>query len=140
MIPKWIEIAVRELGQHEIAGAGANAHIAEFLTSVGQAGDDEIPWCAAFVNWCLAQAGELGTGKALAKSYMNWGVHCDPQIGAVAVMDRGIDPNMGHVAFVLDYQPDVDFVYLIGGNQGNRVGINLKHAEIIKDFRWPVKT
>lgn len=29
------------------------------------------PWCAAFVNWCLKEAGLPGTNSNLAKSFVN---------------------------------------------------------------------
>jgi uncharacterized protein (TIGR02594 family) len=138
-IPKWLETAVSFIGTHEMAGPGADPAIAAWLASVGLPGDDEIPNCAAFVNYCLGAGGVHGTGKANAKSYLEWGVSCGPRIGAVAVMNRGDDPAKGHVAFVLDYQPEYNFVYLIGANQNDRVGIALKYTDRVLDFRYPAE-
>lgn len=137
-IPKWIEIAVSYLGQAEIPGPESNKYIAEWLASVGLPGIDEIANCAAFVNFCLVGAGLTGTGKPNAKSYLTYGIHCEPRIGAIAVHNRGTDPAKGHVNFVLDYQPVRGLVYLIGANQGDRVGVDLKYKNIALDYRWPI--
>ena len=49
----WVLTAFAELGEDEVAGTAFNPRIAEYLSTVNQPADDEIPWYAAFVNWCL---------------------------------------------------------------------------------------
>jgi len=138
VIPKWLTAAFIDLGEQEVAGPGANPRIAEYLKAVGLPGDDDIPWCAAAVGTWLVEGGIVGTDKANAKSYLEWGVRCAPRLGAVAVMNRGPDPAKGHVALVADFHAAEGLVYLIGGNQGNRVGLDLKYVDRILDFRFPV--
>lgn len=133
MIPKHISVAIGELGTKEILGDEHNPRILEYLKSVGLPGRDEIPWCAAFVNWCLKEAGFNGTGKGLAKSYLSWGMECGPSIGAIAIMNRGVDHTKGHVSFVL--QDNGDFVYTIGGNQRDSVTITTVLRKNIISFR-----
>ena len=137
MIPKHLTIAFNELGQQEIKGKQFNARIGEYLTSVGLPKDDEIPWCAAFVNWTLKQANINGTNSGWAKSYMSWGKECDCEIGAIAVMNRGSNPAHGHVAFVL--QENIDTIYTIGGNQNDRVSIAEVRKEKVLSYRKAIK-
>lgn len=53
--------------------------------------------CAINVNAALAERGIRGTGSALAKSFLGWGVASGPVPGAVAVSSRR---GGGHVAIV----------------------------------------
>jgi hypothetical protein len=60
--PLHLKIAHRELGQSAKPGPANNARIVEYLQTVAdlpadQQGSDETDWCAAFVNWCVKQAG-----------------------------------------------------------------------------------
>lgn len=121
MIPKHLLIALDELGTKEIPGEADCPKISEYLKTVGMPGDDEIPWCAAFVNWVLRQAGKFGTGRALAKSYVTYGAQCQPMPGAIIVMNRGADLKYGHVAIMI--QDNGNTVYAVGGNQNNMVSI-----------------
>ena len=135
-VPLWLYIAVKEIGVAEIAGADSNPRINEYLKTVGMSPCDEIPWCAAFVNWTFKQAFMEGTNNAMARSYLSWGIRCNPRIGAVVVFDRpGAAPGSGHVAFRLD--ESAGMVYVIGGNQGNRVGIGRYPANLVLGYYWP---
>ena len=100
-IPKWLQIAREELGQAEIPGPKSNPRIVEYLksTDLGPPDDqqDETPWCSAFVNWCIKQAGLKGTNSAAAASWRHWGVELeDGRLGCVVVMTR---PGGNHVGF-----------------------------------------
>ena len=115
-----LKIAIQEIGVTEISGAESNPRIDEYLASSGKSPDDEIPWCSAFVNWCIEQAGYKGTNSALARSWLNWGVHLSsPQLGCIVVIKRGIHPWQGHVGFFLNQLGGR--LYLLSGNQNNRV-------------------
>jgi uncharacterized protein (TIGR02594 family) len=61
-----IEAALAELasGVAEVVGVEHNPRILEYhtATSLG-ASEDEVPWCAAFVNWCLLQAGAASSSS-----------------------------------------------------------------------------
>ena len=118
----WLEIAIAEIGVSEVAGSGSNPRIVKYLQSTTLSGNmassDETPWCSAFVNWCVEQAGYAGTDSAGARSWLKWGQGTDkPVAGCVVVFKRGAPPN-GHVAFFVSMTSDS--VRVLGGNQGNR--------------------
>lgn len=133
----WYEIAKGELGTTEIAGPEHNPRIVEYqqATSLG-ASDDETPWCASFVNWCLQQAGIAGTNSAAARSFLNWGREIKtPVEGCIVVLKRGNSSWQGHVGF---YVGEIgDRVNLLGGNQGNKVSIKGYKKEDILGYRLP---
>lgn len=138
-IPYWLTVAIDELGEHEIAGDANNPRIQEYLSTVNlRDRPDEVPWCSAFVNWALQLAGVAGTGLANARSFETWGEPIkDIRRGAVVVIPRGKESWMGHVALVLDYNEDEEVVYLIGGNQRDRVSIMAVYKSKIIAVRWP---
>lgn len=121
----WMAIARSKMGDAEIPGPPANPDILEFLYSTTLDGpdkeSDETPWCSAFVNWCITQAGLQGTDSAWARSWLNWGQEADWNNlipGAVVVLQRG--ENSGHVGFFVDTDAGGQ-IKLLGGNQGDRV-------------------
>jgi uncharacterized protein (TIGR02594 family) len=119
----WFDIAMRELGTSEIEGPGDNPRIVQYLRSTSLGGsmacNDETPWCSAFVNFCVEQAGFAGTDSASARSWLNWGRKTDtPVTGCIAVFERGAPPS-GHVAFYVSQSADQ--IKVLGGNQGNKV-------------------
>jgi len=133
---RYLEIATAEIGQTEIEGNVDNPRILEyFKTTSYQAAHDEVSWCAAFVNWCLVQAGIKGTNSASALSFANWGVEVRPCLGSVAVIDYG--NGKGHVGFLVGWQGP-SFV-LLGGNQGNSVRYKLVYPQSITHCRMPVE-
>jgi uncharacterized protein (TIGR02594 family) len=121
----WMEFAKDQLGVNEIRG-GENQKIVEFLKSTTlsakPAESDETPWCSAFVNWVLEQAGFKGTDNALAESWANWGRSSKLEPGAIVVIrrwdadDREYDY---HVGFYV--QGSEGNLTLLGGNQSNSV-------------------
>jgi uncharacterized protein (TIGR02594 family) len=131
MIPRHLDKALCELGQQEIDGSEANPRISEYLETVGQGSSDEIPWCAAFVNWCVPQ----GTNLASAKSFLNWGYRIDkPRLGCIVILNRGTQPWMGHIGFYMDEVGD--YIYLLGGNQSNKVSIRGYNKNRLRGYRW----
>jgi len=135
MIPNWIQIAINELGTQEVEGSDSNPRIDEYLRSVKIQGNDEIPWCAAFVNWVLGEANLKATGTARARSFCAIGTKCHEKFGALAIFERGKDPLAGHVGFIMDTFKQK--VYLLGGNQSNRVGIGMYQKSKLITCRWP---
>ena len=132
----WLMHALGELGVSELDGLDANPRILEYLATCNfSTTEDETPWCAAFINWCLKRAGVVGTNRPNAKSYLDWGVKCDPRVGAIAVMDRGKELWMGHVEFVLQVNK-AGTLFAIGGNQGNAVTINTLLPANVLSFRY----
>lgn len=132
--PKWVQIALAEQGQAEIAGGVHNPRIVAYHAVTGlKAKDDETPWCASFVGWCLAEAGLKSTSSAAARSYETWGVRLEqPVLGAVVTFTRA---GGGHVGF---YMGQRDGKWLIlGGNQSNRVSIMPYDPNRMTAIRWP---
>lgn len=134
MNPSWVQIALAEQGQAEQAGAGHNPRIVDYHATTGlRAQDDETPWCASFVGWCLQQADIKGTASAAARSYETWGVPlAAPAYGAIVTFTRS---GGGHVGF---YMGQRDGRWLIlGGNQSNRVSIAPYAPDRVTSIRWP---
>lgn len=141
--PQWLIIARGELGVHRRKDH-REPRIAEYFahTSLGPS-PDTVSWCSAFANFCIDKAGLHGTGNAMARSWLHWGVHTEVRIGAIAVLPRAGDPNLGHVGMVERF--DAEWVWLLAGNQGatNRDGSDSKVCikrfprDAFLDFRWP---
>lgn len=137
MIPRWYEIALGEIGQKEQPGSLHNQRIIEYhATTTLKATDDETPWCASFVNWCLYHAGSIGTRKANARSFLEWGSPLqEPKRGCIVVFSRGASQTAGHVAF---YDSDHgDLVRVLGGNQGDKVSYASYPKSSVLGYRWP---
>ena len=61
--------------------------------------DDGTSWCSSFTNWCMEQAGYIGTDDAQAASWKNWGEQLsEPRYGAITVVTRSTKPEY-HVGF-----------------------------------------
>ncbi len=106
----------------EVEGARHDSRIVAMLRASGiRRGGDETPWCAAFVNAVLAQAGVEGTGSAMARSFTRWGRSVDdPEPGHICVLWRkSWASSSGHVAFYL--RSEGRWLWLLGGNQRNKV-------------------
>ena len=135
----WLDIATGELGQHEVPGSGNNQRILAYHQACTlRATSDEIPWCSAFVNWCLAQAGYPTTGLANARSWLNYGIELQqPVKGCIVVFSRGANPQAGHVGFVVDELGD--YLRVLGGNQSDQVRLALypKNHVLPGGYRWP---
>ena len=133
--PLWLIAARREIGIRETPGSRATPRIVEYHKSTRlNASSDETPWCASFVGWALAQAGQKGTGSARALSYASWGVWLDaPVLGCVAVLEY--TGGRGHTGFVVGV--DAGHVWLLGGNQGDSVSIKKISLAAIAGYRWP---
>lgn len=123
--PLHLLAAERELGVQEIKGDHHNPRILAYHAATSlAASDDETPWCASFVNWCLEVTGEHGTRSATARSFLTWGQAVEPSAalpGDVAVFKRGSSPWQGHVGFFVGW--DGDDICLLGGNQNDMVSI-----------------
>lgn len=118
--------ALSQLGVEEIMGSKHNAEVLRYYADCGVSwvNNDETPWCAAFVGSMLYRCEIEGTGKLNARSYENWGadVTVNPKIGDVVVLWRQNPTSWkGHVGFFMNM--DEKYVYLLGGNQGNKVCI-----------------
>jgi uncharacterized protein (TIGR02594 family) len=117
--PPWLPIARKELGVQETPGSENNPRVLEFLNatsnlSASSKNRDETPWCSAFVNWVMREAGLEGTKNALARSWQKWGEHIDqPYIGCIVIFQR--EQDFGHVGFYLGETET--HINVLGGNQ-----------------------
>lgn len=123
-IPKHMEIAMKYLGVKETPGKASNPVVEEMFALAGFKGlKDDVPWCAAFVAAMLKKAGlpnEVEPKMRLwAASYARCGVAVkSPVWGAIGVKTRN---GGGHVGFVV--AANADRVWLLGGNQGDKVSV-----------------
>jgi uncharacterized protein (TIGR02594 family) len=136
----WMKFALQEYGTTGIVGPGSNARIGEYLKTVGLGPDDDTPWCSAFANWCMVQAGIPGTGKGNARSWLQWSEAkislAAPVWGCVTILWRE-DPKSykGHVGFYTGTTGNK--IQLLGGNQHNSVSIKESPKSEVLGYRWP---
>jgi uncharacterized protein (TIGR02594 family) len=131
-------VARAEMGVAQYPAGHSNPRITEYHADTNIRGyDDKASWCSSFVNWCLAQAGIVGTNSALARSWLDWGEALDsPVPDCIAVLYRD-DPSSwkGHVGFYLRH--DESYVYLLGGNQLEEVREHCYPVGSVLSYRWP---
>lgn len=132
--------AVSLQGLTEIVGPIHNEAIIQFYDDVGHSWvqDDETPWCAAFVGSCLERSGLTSTRDLAARSYLEWGVNSsdNPRVMDIVIFSRGDKPWLGHVGFLAKpYKKGDRSVYVLGGNQNNRVSVAKYPAEKLLGFR-----
>lgn len=139
--PAWMRAARGEHAVREVPGAGMNERIAQYyaVTKGTLPKDDAVPWCAAFACWCLEQGGIESPRSKAARSFLKWGLPLlKPRFGAVAVFSRDDpeNPNAGHVGFYAG-PGDKGMVWVLGGNQHNRVGYQQRKFSELLGYRWP---
>lgn len=128
LIEKSYQIAYQQLKVKwsEIKGPEVNPLIAEAYRCVDgldhiELNDDVVPWCSAFVNWCVQKAGGRGTRSPIAMGWMQWGFKSEGNPGDIVVLKRGVYDWQAHVGFV--FKKDLLFVHVLGGNQYNQVNV-----------------
>ena len=117
---KFYAMAKSQMGIHELHGKQHEKKIIEYhnMTSL-KAADDETPWCSSFACWVVENSGVRSTRSASARSWMKWGKELKtPVKGCIVVFTR---TGGGHVSFY-DHE-DKEFIYCLGGNQGDMVCI-----------------
>lgn len=138
--PPWMQAAERELarGVQEIRGPEHNPRILDYHAATSfRATSDEVPWCSAYVNWCMQQAGYEGTRSAAARSWLTYGDPLDAaRYGAIAVFARGKNPTQGHVGFFVDWR-DEDTMIVNSGNQHDAVSLASLPTSRLLSLRWP---
>lgn len=99
------------------------------------------PWCAAYINYRLESNGYPSTRKLNARSYLYYGDDSsnNPQPGDIVVAWRGRrdDGVTGHVYFFI--KEDDDFIWGLGGNQGDEVSIEKHPKSKVLAIRRPRK-
>lgn len=125
----WMAVAMKEIGHHEVPGAGHNPRIITYhATTTLSAKTDETPWCSSFVNWCLQQVGITGTNSAAAASWLSWGQASAHIPGAITVIyysraaNSSFSASGNHVGFLA--RETTTHYKLLGGNQRDQVKIS----------------
>ena len=104
---------------------GTNPEVMQFFHKSGfpSIANDEVNWCAAFVNFCMAQEGYSHPNSLLARSWLKMGQHVDePKPGDLVVFWRVKQRGwQGHVGFFIKEDKEKGLIYVYGGNQGGAV-------------------
>ena len=102
-----------------------NPLIVDFFKATSDpANNDTIPWCAAFLNWCLRRAGRPTTNSSSSQSFAStdlYSIKQSPIEGDIAVFTcydkkNGNSMGLGHVTFFKERISDDRFL-AVGGNQ-----------------------
>ena len=134
----WLDTAWAEFGVTAIAGPAVSDRVRRYYADAGHAeiANDEVAWCAAFVGACLERSGIRCTRSLMARSYLAFGEPAQTALtGTIGVFSRGDDPELGHVAFIVG--ETVDAFIVLGGNQGNAVGVIAMPRVRLLGLRWP---
>lgn len=138
--PAWLARAHEEMDVAEVPGDEANPRImAYFAAAPGSdwVKDDATPWCGAFMAWLMKEHG-LPDEPLRARAWLEFGEPLtDPVPGCVVVLRRGKDPKAGHVALFQQWSKDKKHLYLLGGNQGDRVCLARFPVADVLGYRWP---
>jgi len=131
------EIALLEYDTAEITGSQNNPKILEYAKEIGASwvSNDETPWCAIFIQWCLRKAGLPFSYHANARYFLNYSEHTDrPELGDIVILWRGSPTaTTGHVGFFVKENDST--VWLLGGNQNNKVTIIPYNKKQVLDYR-----
>ncbi len=136
----WMNTAKREVGVAEVAGKKANPRILEYFKSSKFWGKDDSgasnAWCASFVAWVMRQSGYAPVAKAYrAKEWAKFGKKINaPVYGAIGIKRR---KGGGHVAFVVGKSRDEKYLYMLGGNQEDRVQVKRYPLNVWDTFVFP---
>lgn len=134
--PAWLAVARSLIGTREIKGPKHEPLILKMWKAIKRGGiqNDETPWCAAAVGYCLEAVGLLSSRYESARSYLTWGIPiASPIVGCVVVFERD---GGGHVGFVVGCD-DAGRLLVWGGNQGDAVNIRAFDRARAIAFRWP---
>ena len=126
-------------GVKEIAGAENNPQISKWLNKLDpKLKSDQTAWCSAYAHAVAEEAGFVGSGKLNARSWQKVG---DPvnlanaQQGDVVVFWRESPTSWkGHVGFYQGRDSKGN-IRVLGGNQGNQVGVNTYPANRLLSVR-----
>ena len=135
--PEMMAHAMQLYNLHEIPGPVNNPQIMKMFKSIGQdwVQGEETAWCSAFINYLAKENGYNYSGKLTARSWLNIGHTTNiPNPGDIAVLWR-VNPTSwkGHVGLFI--RDDGMNVWLLGGNQSNKVCIAAYPRERVLSYR-----
>jgi uncharacterized protein (TIGR02594 family) len=129
--------ALSYYGTSGIAGKNNNNTILNFFKNSKNAwvNNDEIAWCAAFVNSVLYECGLPQTAKLNARSFLDFGIETlEPVFGDIVVLWRDSKNGvLGHVGFFIKKVDNK--IYILGGNQDNQVNIKAFDEKYLLSYR-----
>ncbi|TCL72038.1 hypothetical protein [Rhizobium sp. BK251] len=150
----WLAFADRERSDWEQSlinesTAQGTVRVLEYFRSINFATGSVVPWCGAFVGFCMKKAESpfsdtVVEGPARAANWKSWGNVSiplgDPNVppGAVVVLapEKG-SARSGHVGFFSRYFGDNDsLVEILGGNQSDTVTRTKFARSKIAAIRW----
>ena len=135
--PFYLELAWGELDTAEFPGSQDNPKVVAYHSYTdGGSTPDAISWCSSFVCACVERAGLKSPHSKAAISWMRWGEDAGgPHYGDICVLWRGETPAdwQSHVGFVVGW--DDTNVYLLGGNQSDRVRASRYPRNKVRGFR-----
>jgi uncharacterized protein (TIGR02594 family) len=137
-MPPWLVLAEADIGTVEGIGKNNSPKVLAYFRDAGFSGikEDAVAWCAAFVGAQLQRAGFKPSGSLAARSYEGWGVGLkEPALGCIATKKRGGSAWQGHVGIVVGANKDQ--IFLLGGNQGDKVSIAAFKRSEFTSYRWP---
>jgi lysozyme len=141
--PPWMAVAREQLasGIKEDPGERNTPEIAAYFQAinahVGTIAGQTVPWCGAFVGYCLKTCGVPAAAAKVAPEavgvdyWLSWDpvpTTNPPPVGSIVVF-RG-----EHVGFLAEGSTDT-VLKILGGNQSNRVSI-MSRARAGAEFRW----
>ncbi|WP_367328285.1 TIGR02594 family protein [Lentimicrobium sp.] len=122
-----IQFLSQYIGLKEIPGEEDNPVIVEWFHDIGFTwiNDDETPYCSCTVNYVAKQLKIERSGALDARSWLKVGQKTTSPIpGDIVVFWRESPSSWkGHVGIFLGFSADGRHVWVLGGNQGNEVGI-----------------
>lgn len=135
----WMDEAKRWLGAHErrdnarLWGA-FKRWLAEKMNPAS------APWCGAFVAICIRATlpkEKIPDNAWGARNWLQFGVPCPLQAGAIAVFSRPGHSWSGHVGFISAIDRDRNRVLVLGGNQSDAVTETWISVSRLLGTRWP---
>jgi uncharacterized protein (TIGR02594 family) len=139
----WFSEAQRLQGLREVAGGGSNAEILDWAADLDlHYKSDDVPWCGLFVSHCIGATlpeESLPNNPLAARSWLKFGVECEPALGAVIVFWReSRNGAKGHVGFYNG--EDAHAYHVLGGNQSNAVNVTRIGKDRFLGTRRPAST
>jgi uncharacterized protein (TIGR02594 family) len=144
--PQMVREGMALLGVTETPGSKSNIVITNWAKETNIKADDwyntdSIPWCSLFMAVVAQRAKkDISMVDLRALSWVNFGNAIDLKngcLGDVAVFKR---TGGGHVAVLIGYTKDKNFVYVLGGNQGDKVSIAKMPFKRLHAVRRPLYT
>lgn len=122
---KILIASLSQIGIKAIIGNQDNPEVLKYFRALGFGSlKDETAWCSAFMNWVAKEANVERSGQLTARSWLTVGHSITtPEMSDVVVYWRD-NPNSwkGHVGIFI--RESNGWIYTLGGNQNNQVGIS----------------